>query len=165
MLIFWAIAGVSLTLLLVTAIVGDFLDGIFDALDFTGGYLSSTSVLAFLSMFGLTGAVLLSSTSASPLVASLGGLASGAVVGLGAGALAKALHDGPTTHQISAQDYLGQPATVTTSIPVGGLGEIRLVVAGRTQALGARADVAVPVGSSVMVVANLNAGTVKVSPA
>ena len=62
MLIFWVIAGVALLLLVLTVTVGDFLDGVVDALDFTGGYLSSTAVLAFLATFGIVGGLLLAAT-------------------------------------------------------------------------------------------------------
>lgn len=163
MLIFWAIAAVSLTLLLLTVIIGDFLDGIFDSLDFTGGYLSSATVLTFLSTFGLTGAILLSSTEASTLFASLGGAVAGVAVGAGGGLVVKALSDGPTTHQISVADYINRPATVTIPIPPGGLGEVRLIVAGRSQTLAARADGPVPSGTSVTIEANLAPGTVRVT--
>jgi hypothetical protein len=163
MLIFWVIAGAALLLLVLTVTVGDFLDGVVDALDFTGGYLSSTVVLAFLATFGIVGGLLLGTTDVSVLVASLAGAGAGVVVGAGAGAATRALTHGPTAHQITSSDYVGQAATVTTSIPSDGLGQISLVVAGQSTALAARADGPVPTGSGVTVVANLGPGVVKVS--
>ena len=163
MLIFWVIAGVALLLLVLTVTVGDFLDGVVDALDFTGGYLSSSAVLAFLATFGIVGGLLLSTTRASVLLASLGGVAAGSLVGAGAGVATRSLTHGPTAHQITSSDYVGQPATVTTSIPPDGLGQIALVVAGQSTALAARADGAVPTGTGVTVVANLGPGVVKVA--
>lgn len=163
MLIFWVIAGVALLLLVLTVTVGDFLDGVVDALDFTGGYLSSTAVLSFLATFGIVGGLLLATTDVSVLVASLGGVVAGAVVGVGAGAATRALTNGPTAHQITSSDYVGQSATVTTSIPSDGLGQISLVVAGQSTALAARADGPLPTGSGVTVVSNLGPGVVKVT--
>ena len=163
MLIFWLIAGAALLLLVLTVTVGDFLDGVVDAIDFTGGYLSSTAVLAFLATFGIVGGLLLMTTDVSMLIASLGGVAAGAVVAAGAGAATRSLTHGPTAHQITSSDYVGQAATVTTSIPVGGLGQISLVVAGQSTALAARADGPVPTGSGVTVVATLGPGVVKVA--
>jgi hypothetical protein len=162
MLIFWLIAGVALLLLVLTVTIGDFLDPALDSLDFTGGYLSSTVVLSFLATFGIVGGLLLSTTDVSVLVASLGGVVAGAAVGAGAGAATRALTNGPTAHQITSSDYVGQAATVTTSIPADGLGQISLTVAGQSTALAARADAPVPTGSSVTVVANLGPGVVKV---
>jgi hypothetical protein len=162
-LIFWVIAGVALLLLVLTVTVGDFLDPALDSIDVTGGYLSSTVVLSFLATFGIVGGLLMSATEASMLVASLGGAVAGAVVGVGAGAATRSLANGPTAHQITSSDYVGQTATVTTSIPAGGLGQISLTVAGQSTALAARADEPVPTGSVVTVVANLGPGVVQVS--
>jgi len=163
MLIFWVIAGVALLLLVLTVVVGDFLDGVVDAIDVTGGYLSSTVVLSFLATFGIVGGLLLATTDASVLLASLAGVVAGAVVGAGAGVATRALTNGPTAHQITSSDYVGQSATVTTSIPADGLGQISLVVAGQSTALAARADAPVPTGAGVTVVANLGPGVVKVT--
>lgn len=164
MTVFLSIAGVGIALLLVVTIVGDFFDGVFDAIDFTGGYLSSTTVLAFLAAFGLVGAWVLGASGASVTTAALAGLGAGLVVGGGAGAAAKFLHDGSTTHQITADDYLGQPATVVTDIPAGGLGQVSLTIAGRSQTLAARADAPLSAGAAVTITANLTAGTVRVAP-
>ncbi|GEK23238.1 hypothetical protein [Cellulomonas xylanilytica] len=163
MLIFWVIAGVALLLLVLTVTLGDFLDGAVEAIDVTGGYLSSTVVLSFLATFGIVGGLLLATTDVSVLVASLGGVVAGALVGAGAGAATRSLTDGPTAHQITSSDYVGLAATVTTSIPAGGLGQISLVVAGQSTALAARADGPVPTGAGVTVVASLGPGVVKVA--
>ena len=163
MLIFWVIAGVALLLLVLTVVFGDFLDGVVDAIDVTGGYLSSTVVLSFLAAFGIVGGLVLATTDASVLVATLAGVVAGAVVGAGAGVATRALTNGPTAHQITSSDYVGQAATVTTSIPSDGLGQISLVVAGQSTALAARADAPVPTGAGVTVVANLGPGVVKVA--
>ena len=99
----------------------------------------------------------------SVLLASVAGVVAGAVVAAGAGVATRALTNGPTAHQITSSDYVGQTATVTTSIPSDGLGQISLVVAGQSTALAARADAPVPTGAGVTVVANLGPGVVKVA--
>lgn len=162
MVTFLAIGGGALALLAITLLVGDFLDGIFDALDFSGGYLSSTAVLSFLATFGLVGALLMATTDMTALVAAVCGLAAGALVGAGAGIVTKVLVDSPTAHQVTTADYLGQQASVTTTIPVNGLGQVHLTVAGYTTALAARAAEPIPAGTTVVVVANLTPGTVRV---
>jgi hypothetical protein len=161
---FWVIGAVAGVLLLATVLFGDLLDGFFDSVDFTGGYLSSATVLSFLTAFGLIGGVVQATTSASTLVASFAGALAGALVGAGAGLLTRALSNGPTAHQITANDYVGQSATVTTSIPQGGPGQIHLTIAGQSTSVSARADTSVATGTVVTVLAVLAPGLVKVTP-
>lgn len=161
---FWVIGAVAGVLLLATVLLGDFLDGYLDSVDFTGGYLSSATVLSFLTAFGLTGGIVLTTSSASTLVAALAGVLAGALVGVGAGFLTKSLNNGPTAHQITANDYVGQSATVTTSIPQDGPGQIHLTIAGQSTSLAARADTTVATGTAVTVLAVLAPGLVKVTP-
>lgn len=165
MLFFWAIAALAVILLLITTLAGGLLDGPLESVDFTGGYLTSTAVLAFLAAFGLGGALTMSTTGAGPLVASTAGLGAGVVVGAAAGAVTGALAHGPTAHQVSDKDYVGCPATVTTSIPDAGLGQVHTTVAGHTTVLAARSAQPVPAGTPVTIVAVLSPGTVRVTPA
>ncbi|GIG22926.1 hypothetical protein Cch01nite_36500 [Cellulomonas chitinilytica] len=161
-LIFVAIAGIALALLLVTVLVGDFLDGTFDAIGLGDGFLSSEAVLSFFATFGLTGAILLASTDVSMLMAALAGLGAGAVVGGGAAVVTRALANGPTAHQLSAADYVDQVATVTTSIPADGMGQVHLVLAGQSTSIAARAAEPITNGSTVRIATLLGPGVVKV---
>ena len=141
MLIFWVIAGVALLLLVLTVVVGDFLDGAVDALDFTGGLpvVHGRAVVPGHVRHRRAACCWRRPTRAcsSP---SLAGVVAGAVVGAGAGVADPRADQRPTAHQITSSDYVGQAATVTTSIPSDGLGQISLVVAGQSTALAARAD-------------------------
>jgi hypothetical protein len=161
-LIFLAIAGVALALLLLTVLVGGFLDGPIDALGIGDGVLSSEVVLSFLATFGLTGAILLGSTDVSMLVASLAGVGAGALVGAGASFVTRGLANGPTAHQLSAADYVDQVATVTTSIPADGMGQVHLVLAGQSTSIAARAGEPIANGSTVRIATVLGPGVVKV---
>ncbi|WP_051640200.1 hypothetical protein [Cellulomonas sp. URHE0023] len=163
MLIFWVIAAVALLLLVLTVVSGDLLDGVVDAVDFTGGYLSSAVVLAFVATFGIVGGIVTTVTDVGALAAAGLGLVAGLVVAVVAGYATRALTHGPTAHQITSSDYVGLAATVTTSIPAGGLGQVALTVAGQSAALAARADVPVPTGSVVTIVSNVGPGVVKVA--
>jgi hypothetical protein len=161
-LIFLAIAGIALALLLLTVLVGDFLSGPFDAIGLGDGFLSSEVLLSFLATFGLTGSILLGTTDVSVLVASLAGVGAGAVVGGAAAVVTRALANGPTAHQLSPADYVDQVATVTTSIPADGMGQVHLVLAGQSTSIAARAGEPIANGSTVRIATVLGPGVVKV---
>lgn len=162
MLIFVAIAGVALALLLLTVVIGGFLDGAIDAVGIGDGVLSSEVVLSFLATFGLTGAILLGTTDVSMIVAALAGVGAGVVVGAGASAVTRGLANAPTAHQLSAADYVDQVATVTTSIPADGMGQVHLVLAGQSTSIAARAGEPIGSGSTVRISTVLGPGVVKV---
>lgn len=163
MLTFALIGAAALTLLLLTTLVGDFLDGIVDAVDFTGGHLSSAAVLSFLAVFGLVGAVTTNAGWAT-WAAIAAAVAAGLVVGAGAGWATNALANGPTAHQITSADYVGATATVTTPIPAAGVGQVHTSIAGHPTALAARAAQPIAAGVRVRVTAVLSPGTVHVTP-
>ncbi len=162
MLIFVAVAGIALALLLLTVVIGGFLDGAIDAVGIGDGVLSSEVVLSFLATFGLTGAILLGTTDVSMIVAALAGVGAGVVVGAGASAVTRGLASAPTAHQLSAADYVDQVATVTTSIPADGMGQVHLVLAGQSTSIAARAAEPIAHGSTVRISTVLGPGVVKV---
>ncbi|MGY4643181.1 hypothetical protein [Cellulomonas sp. URHB0016] len=161
-LIFVAIAGIAVALLLLTFVVGGFLDGPIEAIGLGDGILSSEVVLSFLATFGLTGALLLGTTDVSMLVAALAGVGAGAAVGGGASLVTRGLANGPTAHQLSAADYVDQVATVTTSIPADGMGQVNLVLAGQSTSIAARASEPIGNGTAVRIATVLGPGVVKV---
>ena len=165
MLIFWTIAGVALLLLVVNFLAGDAFDGALDSVGLGDGFVSATAILSFLACFGIVGGIVMSSTSASALVASIAGVGAGLVGAAAATWATNALRDGPTAHQITSDDYVDLPATVTTSIPVGGPGQIHLTVAGHPTALAAYAQTALPAGTRVVVTESLGSGMVRVAVA
>ncbi|RYV51621.1 hypothetical protein [Pengzhenrongella frigida] len=162
MVVFAWIAAISLVLLVVSAFVGDLLDGVLDSIDFTGGYLSSASLLAFTGTIGFAGWVSMYA-GLSVFVAAGIGLGCGLVVGTGAGLLTRALVRSPTGHQITSADYVGAVATVVTAIPDEGYGEVTMTVSGHPLKLAARSRVSVDVGEQVVVTAVLNEATVMVA--
>lgn len=164
MVVFIWIAGVSLVLLVVAAFLGDVLDGVLDSIDFTGGYLSSASLLAFTGTIGFAGWVSMSA-GLSVFAATAIGVGCGLVVGAGAGLLTRALVRSPTAHQITSADYVGAGATVVTSIPAEGYGEVTMTLSGQPMKLAARSRSAVKVGDRVVVTAVLNEATVMVAVA
>lgn len=164
MVVFAWIAVVSLVLLVVTAFLGDLLDGVLDSIDFTGGYLSSASLLAFTGTIGFAGWVsMYAGLSVFPAAGI--GLGCGLVVGTGAGLLTRALVRSPTGHQITSADYVGAHATVVTAIPDDGYGEVTMTLSGHPLKFAARSKIPVDVGEQVVVTAVLNEATVMVAVA
>ena len=164
MVVFVWIAVISLVLLVVTAFLGDVLDGVFDSIDFTGGYLSSASLLSFTGTIGFVGWVAMFA-GLSVFAAAGIGLGCGVVVGAGAGLLTRSLVRSPTAHQLTSADYVGATATVVTAIPVEGYGEVTMTLSGHPLKFAARSKTPVEVGEQVVVVAVLNEATVMVAVA
>lgn len=161
---FWTIGIVALLALLAVVVIGDFLDGIFDALDFSGGgYFSSSAVFAFFAAFGFGGAITYSQTENLALSSAVA-LGAGLLFGAFGGALTHALTKGETAHQVKSSDYVGLKATVTTAIRPGQLGQVFTSVAGHSTTLAARSEVDLDSGKEVEIVGILAPGTVSVKP-
>jgi hypothetical protein len=152
--LFLAFGVLGLGLLLVSILLGDVLDGAFDAIDLDvggGGIFTGPTIGAFLATFGFGAALISYSTESSDLVASFGGLGTG-VVGAGiVGAVTRTLMHMPTDAVPRSGDLLGQRGTVVTRIPEGGLGEVTMHLAGQMVKLNARAAEPIAAGIAVVV--------------
>ena len=151
---FVIIAAVGLGIVVVSLVLGDFLDGIFEFehFDIADGLLSTPVVGAFLAAFGAVGALLLSGLDLSAPAATGGGLAAGVALGGITMGLVRTLMNTPTDPTPRSSDLVGTMGTVVTRIPEGGLGEISLVSSGQRLKVSARADAPIATGSSVIVV-------------
>jgi membrane protein implicated in regulation of membrane protease activity len=166
MTVFLVIGGVGLVFLLLSLIVGDWLEGVFGALevDLDGGGLISGPVLgAFAAAFGLGGAAVLSTTDAPLVVAALGGLLTGLVIGYLAWRVTKALMHMPTDEPVRTADLLGKSGRVVTPIPANGLGEILVRHAGQPLKLSGRAPQALPAGTAVIITQIISTSSVEVA--
>lgn len=157
------VAGVAIVL--ISLLVGDFLDGLFDFGHFevADGILSTPVLGAFLAAFGAGGALLLRGLEFSLLGASVGGLVAGVVLGGATLALVRTLMHMPTDATPRTSDLVGAIGTVVTRIPDGGLGEISLVSAGQRVKLSARSDAPVASGRQVIVVSVVSPTSVLVT--
>ena len=151
---FVIIGGVGLAVVLMSLIVGDFLDGLFDFehFDLADGVLSTPVVGAFLAAFGAGGALLMSLRDLSVGAAAAGGLGAGLVLGGVTLALVRSMMHMPTDATPRTTDLVGSMGTVITRIPESGFGEISLVAAGQRMKLNARADTPLASGTSIIVV-------------
>jgi membrane protein implicated in regulation of membrane protease activity len=154
------IGGAGVLLLLVSLVVGDVLDGAFDV----GSDLFSGSALAgFLGAFGFAGALALDATDSMGVAIGVG-LASGLVIGGGVGYLTSRLQRGGDEANVRTGDLVGRDATVVSTIPVEGFGEVSMVASGHITKLNARAPGGLSAGTPVRITAVLSATSVAVEP-
>lgn len=157
---FLTIGGIGVFLLLAALILGDHMDGAFDALG-GGDWFTGASLAGFLGGLGFGGAIVLDLTGSVGLASALG-----SAFGLGLGALAawaviKLRHIGDESAP-SQRSIIGLSATVITDIPADGYGEIRVINAGHLTKLAARCAYPVPAGTEVWISESLSATAVRV---
>ena len=163
---FVIIGAVGLAVVLLSLIVGDVLDGLFDAFDLEfGGGLFSTPVLgSFLAAFGFGAALIMSTTGAGATAGAFGGLGSGAVVGGLALLMMRSLMEMPTDETPSTTSLEGAPGLVITRIPADGYGEVTVRHHGKQHKYNARSDAEVASGTRIVVTGVLSASAVLVAP-
>lgn len=161
---FLVIGTVGLALVLVSLVLGDILDGIFDALslEFGGGLFSAPVLGSFLAAFGYGAALIMFSTDAGATAGAFGGLASGAVLGGLALLMMRNLMDMPTDETVSTSTLEGAPGLVITRIPEEGYGEVTIRHHGKQHKYNARADEALPSGTRITVEMVLSSSAVLV---
>jgi len=158
---FLIVGSLGLVLLLVSLVLGDLLDGVFDAL--TGDIFSSAVIGGFVAAFGF-GAALVQDLTGSSAVGGLAGIGIGAVAAVGTIGLTRLVKDGASDGTLTAADSLGRSGRVIGQIPADGLGTVRLAIGGHTVQLNARADSPVEAGTEVHVTEILSPTSVRVAP-
>jgi membrane protein implicated in regulation of membrane protease activity len=159
-LLLYVVGGLGLLLLLGGLVLGDALDGAFDALGAGPGITAALG--ASLAALGFGGALL-----AGPFGLVLGtaaGAALAVAVGVASYLLVRLALGGPSV-PTRTTDLVGVFGTVVTRIPDGGLGEVVLPLGGSRVKLAARSHEPVPAGTPVYVVEVLSATAVVVQRA
>lgn len=159
------VAGLGMLLLLVSLVVGDLLDGAFDAL--AGDTFSTAVIGAFVSALGLGGA--LAQGLGAPLLVSL---PAGVVAGLGFGWFAawltRLLRSGTSGGTPATDDTVGHEGVVVTAIPTDGFGTVKILLGGHALRLNARLDGDHPLplepGTRIHVTGTLSPTAVVVAP-
>lgn len=157
MLIFLVLGVIGLSLLLISLVF----DGLLDVFE-GDGLLSAPAIAAFITSLGFVGA-LASNAGAGPAVASLAGTVSGLGIGFLASLLARSAQNMKTDATPSSASYAGLSGSVVTAISDAGFGEVSLSVGGQPVKVSARADQAIPAGSTVKVVSVLSPTSVVVT--
>ncbi|TQK68479.1 hypothetical protein [Nocardioides sp. SLBN-35] len=160
MTVFLVLGLAGLVLLALSLVVGDLLDGAFNALE--ADWISSAVIGGFVSAFGFGGAA--SDGAGLPVAASLAiGGGCGLVVGWFAWWLTRLLKDSPSDGTVSIGDSVGLVAKVVTDIPGDGYGVVRVVVGGHPMRLNASAHRPIEAGAEVNVTGVLSPTAVSVT--
>jgi membrane protein implicated in regulation of membrane protease activity len=162
--VFIVIGAVGLAVVLISLILGDVLDGVFEAFDleFGGGVFSAPVLGSFLAAFGFGAALIMFTTGANATLGALGGLGSGVVVGGVALVVMRALMHMPTDETVTTSRLDGAPGTVITRIPDAGYGEVTIRHHGKQHKYYARADEPLAAGTPVVVTGVLSSSAVTV---
>ena len=152
---------VGLVLLGISLVVGDFLDGVFDAL--AGDVFSSAVLGGFISAFGF-GAAIVQGAGGPGLVAVPVGAVAGVGFGWFAAWLTGMLKDGGSDATLTTDDAVGREGKVLSTIPADGFGAIRLMIGGHSVQLNAKAEAPVEPGTEVHVTQILSPTAVLVAP-
>lgn len=158
---FLVIGVVGLLVLLVSLVLGDVLDGIFDAL--TGDVFSAAVLGGFVAAFGF-GAAAVQGAGAPALLAALAGVGIGGVAAWFTIWLTRLVKDGGSDATLTPDDALGRSGRVLSEIPAAGFGTVRLAIGGHTVQLNARADQAIAPGTEVHVTEVISPTAVRVAP-
>ncbi|WJZ01420.1 NfeD family protein [Corynebacterium freiburgense] len=161
MTVFLVIGGIGLALVILTFLVGDLLDGVFDFDALDNDLFSLSSLAAFLGAFGFGGALGLSTTGNTAWAAGIGFFI-GAAAMFGAIRLTRFLKSGEDAASFRSDSLVGHSGRVITSIPEAGYGEIRISVGGHIRKVAARSAEPIAVGSEVWVVSILSPTAVEV---
>jgi membrane-bound ClpP family serine protease len=143
-------------LLLLTLIVDDIFGGLLGAIHIgfdVAGVSPTPMLLGFIAMFGVGGLFGLHSLNAGPGGATVVGVISGLIgAGVVFGAF-KALRSAESTETFSLQDMIGSTGRVSVGIPANKFGSVLISFAGASHNLTATADVEIPAGHDVKVIA------------
>ncbi|MFC9343636.1 hypothetical protein ACFT0G_08985 [Streptomyces sp. NPDC057020] len=138
--------------------VGGGLDGFLD------GFLSLPVIAGFVSALGFTGALATGAAGAGTVVATLTGIAAGALAGWATWRFSRALLRDGDAPAPRGEDLTGTSGAVVTAIPAGGYGEVLLYLAGQPVKYAAKAAAPVERGAEVWVESVLSATSVAVRP-
>lgn len=129
--------------------------------------LSLPVISGFLGTFGFGGAIvasLLPGGSGTWLAATVVGLVAAVPAAWLAGRIMRAAMNISTDATLTSQDLLGALGVVISPVPDGGLGEVRLAVAGQQMKFHARSDQPLALGTRVFVISVPTPTSVLVEP-
>jgi membrane-bound ClpP family serine protease len=161
MTVFLVLGVIGLVVLLVSLVLGDLFDSVFNAL--TGDVFSTAVIGGFVAAFGFGGAI--AQGIGLPVVLDV-------LIGAGAGVLAgwftvwltRLVRDGSSDATLESHDALGRSGRVISHIPVDGFGTVRVLIGGHTVQLNARAESPIATGTEVHVTEVLSPTAVLVAP-
>lgn len=163
MTLFVTVGVIGLLILVLSIVLGDVIDGMFE-LDMLGGDLFSVAgIAAFLGAFGFGGVISLALVDITWLAVVVG-LVAGGLAAWGATSLTRWLKRGESTSTFKSDSMVGASARVITDIPADGYGEVRIHGSGQARKRAARSAEAIPAGTEVWVSAIVSPTAVEVTP-
>ncbi len=162
MTLFLTLGGAGVALLALALLIGDHVDGIFDALG-GGEWFTGASLAGFLGALGFVGALTLSATD-NPALAWGVGVASGLALGALVGWVTLRMRHSGSGSTPTRDSLVGLTGRVVSEIPETGFGTVTVNVAGHLTNLNARAGQRLPQGTEVWVVETLSPTSVLVRP-
>lgn len=157
---FLIIGGIGILMLVVSLIVGDFLDGM---LEFGGDWFGGAALSGFLGAFGFGGALAYDASGGNMGLALGVGVTAGVVLGALVGIASSKLRQGGDGANVRSSDLVGSAGTVVNAIPEEGYGEVSVTIAGHITKLNARCPGGAPIGAAVEVAAVLSPTSVLVA--
>ena len=163
MALFVTIGVVGLLIVLLSIVLGDVIDGIFD-LDMLGGDLFSIAGLAaFMGAFGFGGVISLALIDVT-WIAVVVGLVAGVLAAWGATSFTRWLKRSEATSTFKSHTMVGSTARVITDIPAGGFGEVRIFGSGQSRKRAARSATPILAGTEVWISGIVSPTAVEVTP-
>lgn len=159
--IFIGCAVVGLVVLGLALVVGEILEGLFDAID--SDIFSPLSLGSTTSVFGLVGLGLLN-MALNPIGAILGAASAAAVSGFVTVKVLRSLMKTDRRDRVKSSELVGWSGFVVTTIPETGHGVVRFLVSGHDTRMNAQAVGEVSSGTKVRVIEVLSATSVLVEP-
>jgi hypothetical protein len=159
---FFVLGFAAVALLVVSLVLDDVIDGLADAI---GGpdWLSLPVIASLIAGFGFA-AGLVDEWTGSRVTAVLAGIGGGAAAAWASFRLVEAAIHMPTDPPVRHADLQGRTGRVVTPIGDGRGGEVLVELAGMRHKLSATADVAIPIGATVVVVEVVSPTSVVVTP-
>lgn len=157
--IFIGCAIVGLIILGLAIVIGEILEGLFEAID--SDIFSPLSLGSSTSIFGLTGLGLLE-MAINPIGALLGAVAAAAIAAIITVKVMHALMKSDSRDSVSSAELVGLAGHVVTDIPADGYGTIKVLASGHDTRLNAKANKPIESGQKVRVVEVLSPTSVRV---
>ncbi len=160
MTVFLILGVIGVVVLLVSLVLGDFLDATFHIEALDSDVFSLAALAAFVGAFGF-GGVAAYSFSSGVLIPSAVGVVCGTAAAWSSIKLIRWLKRSETGTVLRSDHLIGAEARVITAIPTDGYGEVRI----GSLKLSARADTAIPTGTTVWVMSSVSPTAVEVRAA
>lgn len=148
--VFVVIGVIGVVILLATLLLGDFLDGLFDAIDLGSGLISAPVIGGFLAAFGFGAA--LTTAALGPALAAAVGVGAGMLLGGVAALLTRSLMRMRTDATPRASELVGKTGVVVTPVSESSFGQVRVRYHGQQVHLSARSEEALAAGTRIVVV-------------